>query len=144
MKRIYLILSVIILVFTISCSKSDNNDSSKLISAKIEGTLKYFNNISVAQDINPDYIDYIITAKQSDDNSKTLTISMEKEATGTESIYYIQYFDSENYYDGAIQDISTNITENSSSKVKGTFSGNLNDGEGTIVQITQGIIDINL
>lgn len=144
MKKIAQLLSAFILLLTFSCTKSDGYDSSRTISAKINGTQKYFNNIIVEQIVETDYTDYIITAKQKDDNTKNIIISLEKGVPGTESIYYIQYFDSVDFFGGSNPGINTNVSENSNLKIMGTFSGNLDNGSGDIVQMTQGIININL
>ena len=144
MKKIAQLLSAFILLLTFSCTKSDGYDSSRTISAKINGTQKYFNSIIVEQVVESDYIDYIITAKQKDDNTKMITISMEKGVPGSESIYYIQYFDAIDYYEASSASINSNVSENSNSKIMGTFLGNLDNGNAEFFEITQGIININL
>lgn len=144
MKKKYLILTLFTLFLTISCTNSDGHDSSKELSVKIDGTTKYFKDITVVEDVYPDYTDYILSAKQKDDETKLLTIMMEKGATGTESIYYIQYFDSNEYYEATLANLTTNITENSESKLIGTFSASLEDeNASSTIQFTQGSFNIN-
>lgn len=141
-------LSSLILLFllslTVSCSKSDGYDSSRALSVKINGVTKYFNNIVVTQEVYPDYVDYIVTAKQTDDQSKLLVINLEKGALGSDAIYYIQYYDGTEYFDAVPTNLTTNITENTDLKIIGTFSGTLDNGGSTVVQFTQGTININI
>lgn len=144
MKNFAALIFAFFLLLTFSCTKSDGYDSSKTISVKINGIQKYFNAIEVEQVEDTDYTDYIITAKQKDDSTKTITISLEKGVPGTESIYYIQYFDAIDYFEGVNPNINTNVTQNSNLKIMGTFSGNLDNGNGDIVQLSQGIFNINL
>jgi hypothetical protein len=143
MKKVSLILSVFIFIFSISCTNSDGHDSSKSLSAKIDGVTKYFNDINVLVVPEDGWTDYYITAKQQDDNTKIITINLEKGVTGNDVIYYIQYKNGTDYYDTDQAPFNTNITENSDLKLVGTFSGNLNDGDGNIVQVTQGVLSIN-
>jgi hypothetical protein len=126
-----------------SCTKSDGHDSSRTLSAKIDGTIKYFKDITVEEDVNPDYTDFIITGKQADDPSKVIILRMEKGVTGTQSMYYIQYFNNSDYFDSVTSGLNANISENSDIKLIATFSSNLDDGDGNVVQVTQGILNIN-
>ena len=143
MKNIKILFGILILAISFSCTKSDNHESAKTLSAKINGVNKFFKEINVVEEVYPDYTDYTITAKQSDDSTKEIKILMEKGATGNESIFYIQYFNGTDYFDNSASNINTTISENSATKLSGTFSADLDNGNGTIVQITQGMININ-
>ena len=148
MKKIFLYLFAVSLTFS-SCSKDDSSSSaSKKITMTIGGQVKSFNTISVTEDVYDvgtvdEYTDLIVLATN-DAGTETISISLEKEITGTDAIYYFSYSDGENdYY--ATDSFNTNVTVNNSSKnLKGTFSGILQGpAMGSTLAVTNGTFDIN-
>lgn len=142
MRKFLTLLTLIVVAVGISsCSSDDKPDTG--LSAKIDGVSKKFINVTVTEEEYDEYSDYIVTAIQSDDPSKSIQISLGKDFIGTESIYYIQYFDGENYYQLSSPDIVSNVTESSNTKVKATFSGILVSDVGMgNVAVTDGTIDV--
>lgn len=143
MKQIFTFLTIVAVTLSFSsCSSDDNNDSTG-ITVKINGVSKKFKNIEVTEEVYEDYSDYVITAEQSDDLTKTIEISLGKDLTGPDSIYYIQYYDGSEFYQSSDADINANVTESSNTRIKATFSSTLsvNEGSGTVI-ISSGVIDI--
>lgn len=143
MKQIFTFLTIVAVTLSFSsCSSDDNNDSTG-ITVKINGVSKKFKNIEVTEEVYEDYSDYVITAEQSDDLTKTIEISLGKDLTGPDSIYYIQYYDGAEFYQSSDADINANVTESSNTRIKATFSSTLsvNEGSGTVI-ISGGVIDI--
>ena len=68
------------------------------MSAKINGAAKTFKNATVTEEVYDEYTDFIVDAIQSDDATKMLSISLGKDTTGSESVYFIQYFDGDVFY----------------------------------------------
>jgi hypothetical protein len=142
MKKLFTLLTL--LSFTIifnSCSSDD--DESVELSAKINGVTKKFTNVTVTEEAFDGYSDYVIKAKQADNALATIEISLGKELLGTESIYFVQYYNGENYFQLSSPDIVSNVTESSGAKIKGSFSGILlNDNGMGSVAVSEGIIDV--
>jgi hypothetical protein len=112
------------------------------LTARINGVERTFNTIEVTEEVYDEYTDYIIDAVQSDDVTKSITISLGKGSLGTDSIYFIQYYDGTTFYQLSSPQITSNVTESSDSKIKATFSGILNDGGSGNVNIANGVIDL--
>ena len=142
MRKLLTLLTLIVVAIGISsCSSDDKPDTG--LSAKIDGVSKKFINVTVTEEEYDEYSDYIVTAIQSDDPAKSIQISLGKDLIGTESIYFVQYFDGENYYQLSSPDIVSNVTESSNTKVKATFSGILVSDVGMgNVAVTHGTIDV--
>ena len=113
------------------------------MSAKINGAEKKFKNAIVTEEVYDEYTDFIVTAAQTDDATKVLSISLGKDSTGSDSVYFIQYTDGENFYQASEGSITTNITESSNTKIKGTFSGIITSESAATVTITNGVINVN-
>lgn len=147
MKKIFLYLFAVSLALS-SCSKDDTNSSaSKKITMTIGGQVKTFNTISVTEEVNDagtvdEYTDLIVLATN-DAGTETISINLEKGATGTDVIYYFSYTDNDNDYYNT-NTFNTNVTVNDSSKnLKGTFSGTLQGpAMGTTITVTNGSFDI--
>jgi hypothetical protein len=143
MKNITTLLIVFILLHSLISCSSDDDKSTTGISAKINGASKTFINTTVTEQVYEDYSDFVVLANQSDDASKSLSISLGKNSTGPNSVFFIQYRDGDMFYQASGNAVSTNITESTDTKIKGTFSGVLTNGTETTVTITNGIVDIN-
>lgn len=142
MKKLFCILTIVAVAFSYSSCSSDSDTKTSDMSAKINGAAKTFKNATVEEMPFDGYTDFIVNAIQSDDATKTLRISLGKEEVGTDSVYFVQYFDGENYYQTS-SGITANITESSNTKIKGTFSGILTSEGGTTVTITNGVINVS-
>ncbi len=143
MKQIFTFLTIVAVTLSFSsCSSDDNNDSTG-ITVKINGVSKKFKSIEVTEDVYDEYTDYIIDAVQSDDPTKTISISLGKDLTGPDSIYFIQYYDGSEFYQSSSADINANVTESSNTRIKATFSSTLSVDEGSgTVNVSGGVIDI--
>ncbi len=142
MKNFFTILTFVAFAFSITACSSDGDSKKSGLTARINGVDRTFNMIEVTEEVYEEYTDYIIDAVQSDDPTKTLTISLGKESLGTDSIYFIQYYDGTTFYQLSSPQITSNVTESSASKIKATFSGILNDGGSGNVNIANGVIDL--
>lgn len=144
MKNNSTTITILTLLFALFSCSSDNEERNTTITAKINGTTKTFVNAMVSEQVYEDYSDYIVLSNQSDDATKTLSISLGKETTGPSSIFFIQYKDGDQFYQASGNEITTYITESSTTKIKGTFSGVLTNENSTTITITNGVIDITL
>lgn len=142
MKNFFKILTFVAFAFSITACSSDGDSKKSGLTARINGVDRTFNMIEVTEEVYEEYTDYIIDAVQSDDPTKTLTISLGKESLGTDSIYFIQYYDGTTFYQLSSPQITSNVTESSASRIKATFSGILNDGGSGNVNIANGVIDL--
>ena len=142
MKKIVSIITFVAVAFSYSSCSSDSDSKSSDISAKINGAAKKFKNTVVTEEVYDEYTDFIVDAVQTDDATKMLSISLGKETTGSDSVYFIQYFDGAVFYQASESGITANITESSNTKIKGTFSAILTSESGTTVTITNGVIDV--
>lgn len=142
MKKIVSIITFVAVAFSYSSCSSDSDTKTSDVSAKINGAAKTFKNATVEEEVYDEYTDFIVDAIQSDDATKTLSISLGKEEIGSDSVYFVQYFDGENFYQTSTG-VTANITESSNTKIKGTFSGVLTSEGGTTVTITNGVINVS-
>jgi len=142
MKNLFTILTFVAFAISITACSSDYDGKKSGLTARINGVERTFNTIEVTEEDFGEYTDYIIDAVQSDDVTKSITISLGKGSLGTESIYFIQYYDGTTFYQLSSPQITSNVTESSASKIKATFSGILNDGGSGNVNIANGVIDL--
>ncbi len=142
MKKIFCILTFVAVAFSYSSCSSDSDSKSSDMSAKINGAAKTFKNATVTEEVYDEYTDFIVDAIQSDDATKMLSISLGKDTTGSESVYFIQYFDGDVFYQASESGITANITESSNTKIKGTFSAILTSESGSTVTISNGVINV--
>ncbi len=151
MKKIsYLFLLVGILVLS-SCNNDNDNSTPQNTNsfvAKIDGVSVSFDQVTVAKDVQTDYIDLLVTAKVTGDDSKTITFNLTQLVTGIDACYYFAYIrDATNYtWDsetGGNSFVMT-VTENTTTRIKGTFSGTLpNDDVTSAIAISNATFDIN-
>lgn len=142
MKKIFCILTFVAVAFSYSSCSSDSDSKSSDMRAKINGAAKTFKNATVTEEVYDEYTDFIVDAIQSDDATKMLSISLGKDTTGSESVYFIQYFDGDVFYQASESGITANITESSNTKIKGTFSAILTSESGSTVTISNGVINV--
>ncbi|HQW70032.1 MAG TPA: hypothetical protein PLH25_10215 [Flavobacterium sp.] len=142
MKKIFCILTFVAVAFSYSSCSSDSDSKSSDMSAKINGAAKTFKNATVTEEVYDEYTDFIVDAIQSDDATKMLSISLGKDTTGSESVYFIQYFDGDVFYQASESGITANITESSNTKIKGTFSAILTSESGSTVTVSNGVINV--
>ncbi len=147
----FMFLFVFIGIATLSsCNKDDNNPSPQTTSslvAKIDGVSIPFDQVTVAKDVQPDYVDLLITAHPSGDNTKTITFNITQLATGTDACYYFVYSREDTNYawdsETGGNSFVVNVTENTTTKIKGTFSGTLpNDDLTSAIAFSNGTFDI--
>ena len=142
MKNLFTILTIVAFGLSFTACSSDSDGKKSGLTARINGVERTFNTIEVTEEDFGEYTDYIIDAVQSDDVTKSITISLGKGSLGTDSIYFIQYYDGTTFYQLSSPQITSNVTESSDSKIKATFSGILNDGGSGNVNIANGVIDL--
>lgn len=139
MKKLFLFLSVAVLTFSLnSCSSDDSSGGGEKITFKINGTSKTFTNIDVYEANGEKYITgYIGSAN---DPSEVIFIEADANNTGS-AIISVEYYDNGDDYDGGL---NANITVNTDTKFKATFSGTMIafDG-GSEVPLTNGSIDVS-
>lgn len=143
-NKIILFLSFALLGVS-SCSSDDDKSEVNFIRAKFDGVEQKFNIISV--DIVPEtdpitnisYEDIYITATMSGDSSKTFELRSEYDSTG-DIIWGIYYTNEGTYYENDTE--TSNVTDNSNGRYKGTFSGSLITEGGGTMMITEGSFDI--
>lgn len=144
MKKIFpLFILILSTCVTVSCSKDDDKTSTESISVKINGFSKSFNNVSVTEEPHDGYSDFFVESNQTDDDSKQLNLRLAKD-TGSDLIYFIQYYDGEKFYTNASgDDVYSVINEGSDTSIKGTFSANLVSADGSIIEISEGNLNIS-
>jgi hypothetical protein len=150
MKNFMFIFVFIGIVALSSCNKDDNTPTpqpTNSLVAKVDGVSVAFDQVTVTKDVQPDYVDLFVTAHISGDNTKTITFNLTQLAMGTDACYYFLYsredvnfaWDSETGGNSFV----VNVTENTSTKIKGTFSGTLpNDDVSSAIAISNGTFDI--
>jgi hypothetical protein len=157
MKKIFLFtcFSAIALSFS-SCSDDDsssgNNDGGETggtVSFKVDGVQKTYNTVTInheSQTLDGQTWEwYEITASQNGGSSELISFEVEKGVTGADALYSLDYVSDNTGYEMSWVDFSTNVTTNTNHKLKGSFSGTVDDFEtGTEKVITDGTFNINL
>lgn len=145
MKNKLLLILSFALLGIYSCTSDDDKAEVNFIRAKFNGVEQKFNIISVDMvpetdpETNISYNDIYVTATINGDNTKTLELRSELDVTG-DIIWGIYYIVDGTYYLNDAQ--SSNVTENSNGRYKGSFSGSLSSEGGGTVMITEGSFDI--
>lgn len=160
MKRIIFIL---LYCFGALISCEDDNSSNSAtpdnnLSIKIENTDFVFDDISVVRTPYEDegiaYVDIYVTAKLSSNPNREFQFYLDELQVGANEVLYFMYEKDQVLYefsgyqpseDTAV--MSSNVTENTGSRVKGTFSGNLTNYNSTTmlyesVTVTNGSFDV--
>ena len=150
MKKIFVFFTLFVFAFLSSCDSKDNDDfqSTNFLKATINGTEIVFDTFNIEKTDYPEdgYSDIQVTATKSGDPSKKIILEMEHLATGTEPCFEFQYVDEDIYYiinPRENTSLVIDVTENTTNKLKGTFTGTIPEYEGTgSVIITGGSFDI--
>lgn len=140
----------------VSCS-SDKEDvfiapqaPPSFLNATINGTPYVFDSfiVETVTVVEPDYtyVDLHVIASIAGDDSKSIEFNLEKDAPGTESIYFFYLMNGEEEFDtdhtGAA--FNTNLTINANKRLVGTFSGALARFDDTsTAEVTNGSFDIS-
>lgn len=147
-NKLLLFLSVALLGVS-SCSSDENRADVNFIRAKFNGVELKFNiiNVVVTSEItdpvtNYTYRDIITTATMNSDPSKILVMSSEYNITGENEIWRFSYGNSGEFYEINANEFNSQISNNSPGRYKGTYSGNLINGSGEVMTITNGTFDI--
>lgn len=156
MKKLFLFtcLSALALSFN-SCSDDDSSSNNNggetggTVSFKVDGVQKNYNTVTV--NLQSDTQDgetwewYEVTASQNGSSSELITFEVDKGLTGADALYSLNYISNNTTYYSSWAGFSANVTSNSNSKLKGTFSGNVGDSETSDEKaITDGTFNINL
>jgi hypothetical protein len=141
-KNKLLLVFCFVLIVIYSCSSDDDKSDVNFIRAKFNGIEQKFNIISVdkVDYVAEGYSDIEVTATMSSDASKIFILKSEFGVTG-DIIWGMYYTTIGIFYQNDENFTNSNVTENSSGRYKGTFSGTLNSSEGTIL-ITEGSFNI--
>lgn len=147
MKKIFLFICTFSLLAITSCSKDDSPADTKFVKITINGIQKTFKTIVKTETsfVDPEsgetYIDVDIEASSTDGSEDYIEFSFGKDITGPSTIYYLGYSNENGYY--STSNITSNITENNSTLIIGTFSGILTEvTNGTSITISNGSFDI--
>ena len=130
MKKLFLFtcLSALALTFN-SCSDDDSaaaGGNGGSFTATINGVQKTYNTVTVTEDAYEDGDEYlIVTGSEGGSADETIYLEIAKGETGTNAVWFAEItVGGETHY---ATDINTNITVNSASQVKGTFSGTITE-----------------
>lgn len=152
MKKIILLFAILSAGLITSCSKDDNNDSNQtptpstngLLTAKVNGVSKTFKVTDVNVINYPTYSDIEIVAHVEGDPTNTFEMNLSRDSGIP---YFIQYSETDIFYQPAsMESFPVVVSENSTNKFKGTFSGTMRETDTgtTSVEITEGKFDLNL
>jgi len=158
MKKLFLFtcLSALALSFN-SCSDDDsssNNGSETggTVSFKVDGVQKTFDTVTVNEDSETfegeTYTWYEVTASDNGSSTEMIYFEIEKGYNGADSFDSFMYTLNNTTFDMDWDSFSSNTTSNTSSKLKGTFSGTVQhwsneNQEYTQKAITDGTFNIN-
>lgn len=151
MKNFMLLFVFIGIVALSSCNKDDNTSilqPTNSLVAKVDGVSITFDQVSVVKETYTDYVDLVITATTSGDTPKTIIFNVTQLVTGTDACYYFAYNQESVFYSWGSEtggnSFEVNVAENTTSKIKGTFSGTLPNVDLTgAIAITNGTFDIS-
>lgn len=142
MKKLLFIASCLLFATLSSCSSDDNKSDVNYIYAKFNGVQQKFNIISVDIIDYEGYSDIEVSGTMNSDNSKRIEIKSEYGVTGSNIIWGLYYVLNGTYYSIDSENFISSVTENSSGKYKGTFSGSIVDDEGVVIELTEGDFNI--
>ena len=150
MKNNFKLLSALFLIsMTFSCSSDDDKSSGNFIKARFNNSNIEFKITSV-EELGPytvdgyTYFDIKVNAEAKNDPNKTLIISSEKGVVGANLIWRFDYYDESLFYSKVDGLFSTNITENSTNKYVGTFSGTIRTSDGSnVITLSNGVFNVS-
>jgi hypothetical protein len=147
MKKIILFLAILSVSFFSSCSNDeDSNDTTPTpedaFSAKINGVQKNFTVTNVDVIEYEGYTDVEITAHISGDPTNIFELNLTRDSG---EVFFVQYSEVGNYYQPSpMENFTVSIGENTTNKLKGTFSGTMLETSDTsnVLTVTNGAFDI--
>jgi hypothetical protein len=153
MKKINFLLLTIGFLIISSCSsdKSDpapeNPAPTNVVSAKVSGVDVTFDKVVIVKEVYPTYVDLAVTATNTVDADKKMIFKITQNTMDADACFYWSYTKPGFFYSwnsemqGATFTVIT--TTNSTSVLKGTFSGILIDTDASqSVPVTNGIISV--
>ena len=160
MKKLFLFtcLSALALSFN-SCSDDDSSSNNNggetggTVSFKVDGVQKTFDTVTVNLQSETEEGEtwewYEVTASDAGASTETIYFEIEKGYSGADSFDTFTYTSNNSDFDMDWDNFSANTTSNSSSKLKGSFSGTVQqwsneNQEYTQKAITEGTFNINL
>ncbi|MES2411503.1 MAG: hypothetical protein V4535_08680 [Bacteroidota bacterium] len=140
MKKLFLFVSAVALTVTLNSCSSDDEDGGDSISFKIGGVTKSFNTIVAAEGGGTVFVSaYNGTAS---DPGESVSFTIPSGETGANRVDNFSYT-SPGGNDFTGNPLTSDVTTNSGSLVKGTFSGTLDGGVSTSdLVMTDGKFDI--
>lgn len=143
MKKIFLFFVSISLLGISSCSSDDDKNEVNFITARFNNVEQKFNIISVDMVNYDGYTDIEVSATMSSDPTKSIEIKSQYGVTGEDIIWGVYYLADGKYYEINVNSFISNVTENSSNRFTGTFSGPLIEiTDQSVMNITGGSFDI--
>lgn len=147
MRKLFIFFIAITLTSLSSCDNKDNKVVPSSLKAVINGVEVSFDTFKVEKEVVPNdgnpYTDLVVTATKSSDATKRIYFKLGYLETGAETCYYFYYKDGDIYYIDN-NSFSKEITTNTPSNLKGTFTGTLKDADSpATVSIVNGNFDIN-
>jgi hypothetical protein len=141
MKKFLPLFLLVVFSFLSSCSGDDANKST--LKATIDEIPYVFNTFSIEKENYGDYTDVIITASIDRRPDKVISLIITESQVGANASHYFTYFLNQTAFEKTATFI-TNVTQSSSNRVQGTFSGEVlaDDGSGDHVEISNGSFDV--
>jgi hypothetical protein len=149
MKRLLLVCAFVAVLIFPSCSSDDDgpNDTS-VVTARINGVDYTFNTVNVDTETFTEggftYTDVIVTASIDSNPDNRISFIVEQGVTGLDASYYFAYFLNETAHP-KIEPFMTAVTKNTSNRLEGSFSGQVQADEAPfeIIDIENGTFDIS-
>ena len=140
MKKLFLFVSVVALTVTLNSCSSDSDGGGKSITFKVGGVSKSFSTIVAAEGGGVVFVTaYNGTAS---DPGESVQFTINSGETGAGKVTNFGYTSpGGNDFEG--NPLTSNVTTNSGSSVKGTFSGTLDGVSGSDLIMTEGNFSID-
>ena len=140
MKKLFLFVSAVALTLTLNSCSSDSGGGSKSISFKIGSVSKSFSTIIAAESGGIVYVTaYNGTASEP---GESVSFTINSGQTGAGKVMNFSYT-SPGGNDFTGNPLASDVTTNSGSSVKGTFSGTLDGGVGSDLFMTDGKFSVS-
>ncbi len=136
MKKLFLIMAVAVLTFSLNCCSSSTSSRGSL-TFKLDGVEKKFKVEAEEVDGMVEVYGFLGT---SDVPTESIDFFIDPGATG-DVISGFTYSNADDYYYS--NSATSDVTVNNGSSVKGTFSGSLNAPGGSTKTVTQGTFDVS-
>jgi len=148
MRKLFIFFIAITLTSLSSCDNKDNKVANSSLKTVINGVEVSFDTFKVEKEVVPNdgnpYTDLVVTATKSSDATKRIYFRLGYLETGADTCYYFYYKDGDIYYNTEIDDsFSIDIAANTTTNLKGTFTGTLKDElSPASISIVNGSFDI--